>query len=166
MQFRIPFLALIFGGTGGMNDRGIQDCAFSASLLSPAASGSHPQGSAQRCGALPGDGKSGGSWSHRGTSLPSYRSLLNGGSRAYRSTSLPSRDLNTRSVNHCCSRWIRSITSNGMGGLHFIQEALATRLLFGVDLLLVCAAQLKKQSHPVQSQFENLSDFSGFSGVP
>ena len=45
-----------------------------------------------------------------------------------------------------------------MGGLHFIQEALATKLLFGEDLLLVCEAQLERDCHPIQSQFENLSD--------
>jgi hypothetical protein len=39
---------------------------------------------------------------------------------------------------------------------------MATRLLFGVDLLFVREAQLERDSHPVQSQFENWNDFSGF----
>ena len=29
MHFRIPFLALVFGGAGGMDDCGSKDCAFS-----------------------------------------------------------------------------------------------------------------------------------------
>ena len=29
MHFRIPFLALVFGGAGGIDVRGIKDCAFS-----------------------------------------------------------------------------------------------------------------------------------------
>jgi GT2 family glycosyltransferase len=50
----------------------------------------------------------------------------------------------------------------GNRDLHLFQEALATRLLFGVDLLVVREAQLERGSHPVQSQFENWTDFSGF----
>ena len=46
--------------------------------------------------------------------------------------------------------------------LHLIQEALATRLLFGVDLLEDREAQLKGDSHPFQSWFENWSAFGGF----
>jgi hypothetical protein len=46
--------------------------------------------------------------------------------------------------------------------LHFVQEALATCPFFGVDLLFVREAQLERDSHPVQFQFENWSDFSWF----
>jgi hypothetical protein len=40
------------------------------------------------------------------------------------------------------------------------------RLLFGVDLLVVREAELKRDSHLIQSQFENWADFAGFSEVP
>jgi hypothetical protein len=48
----------------------------------------------------------------------------------------------------------------GNRDLHLFQESLATRLLFGVDLLVVREAQLERDSHPVQSQFENWTDFN------
>ena len=51
---------------------------------------------------------------------------------------------------------------SGNCDLHLFQEALATRLLFGVDLLVVREAQLERDSHLVQSQFENWTDFGGF----
>jgi hypothetical protein len=54
----------------------------------------------------------------------------------------------------------------GNRDLHLFQEALAMRLLFGVDLLVVREAELKRDSHLIQSQFENWADFAGFSEVP
>ena len=50
----------------------------------------------------------------------------------------------------------------GNRGLHLIQEALATRPLFGVDLLVVREAQLERVGHPFQSQSWIWTDFSGF----
>ena len=47
-------------------------------------------------------------------------------------------------------------------GLHLIQEALATRPLFGKDLLVVREAQLEGGGHPFQSQSWIRTDFSGF----
>jgi hypothetical protein len=46
--------------------------------------------------------------------------------------------------------------------LHLIQEALATRPLFAVDLLIVREAQLEGGGHPFQSQSWIWIDFSGF----
>jgi hypothetical protein len=46
--------------------------------------------------------------------------------------------------------------------LHLIQEALATRPLFSVDLLVVREAQLEGGCHPFQSQSWIWIDFSGF----
>ncbi|WP_255111806.1 hypothetical protein [Synechococcus sp. RedBA-s] len=50
----------------------------------------------------------------------------------------------------------------GNRDLHLIQEALATRPLFGVDLLAVREAQLEGGGHPFQSQFWIWIDFSEF----
>ena len=70
--------------------------------------------------------------------------------------------MNTRIVNHCCCRWIRSITSKGIGDwAPFHPRSAGDASFLGVDLLVVCEAQLERHSHPVQSQFENLSDFRG-----
>jgi hypothetical protein len=46
--------------------------------------------------------------------------------------------------------------------LHLIQEALATRPLFAIDLLVVGEAQLEGGGYPFQSQFWTWIDFSGF----
>ena len=94
-------------------------------------------------------------------------------------------------VNHCSSRWIRSITSNGIGGrppfcwrlvingfnqgqkrlpgnrdLHLIQEVLATRPLFGVDLFVVREAKLEGADMRSSPRARTGLILAGFSEIP